>query len=130
MSFLSKENPIPQKKYDDIPFKEWTKREVAHEEACRDLDKSPEQLLVDAHDESLDRNRPPHETIARTMVRVASMQLRIEQQSESLNRKVFWFGFIGIVLAFVAAVAGVMQVYYTVCPPDKVGIAQPTTPQK
>lgn len=117
MSFLSKKNPIPQKKYDDIPFDKWSKREVAHEETCRDLDKSPEQLLIDAHDESLDRDRPPHETISRTMARVASMQLRIEKGTEDLNRKVFWIGFIGLLLAFVATVASVIQAWYSANPP-------------
>jgi hypothetical protein len=115
---LSKEKPIPQTVYGEIPEELWkNKRDVAHEEACRDLDKSPEQLLVDAHDESLDKNRLPHETIARTIVRVASMQLRIEKQSESLNQKVFWFGLIGVLLAFVGTFASVIQAWYTVYPP-------------
>lgn len=36
---ISRENPIPQKDYGDIPDDLWkNKRAVAHEEASRDLD--------------------------------------------------------------------------------------------
>src|SRR6266852_3759951 len=110
--FLSKEYPILQKKYDDIP-KEWSKRDVAHEEACRDLDKTPEQLLVDAHDESLDLSREIGQSIARTTARVASMQLRAEQQTSKLNCIVLIIGFIGIILAIVSTVASCTQAYYS-----------------
>lgn len=120
MPFLSQTDPIPQTQYEQIPFKQWTQRQVAHEEAKRDLDKSAEQLLVDIHDESLDRQRPPHETISRTMARLASMQLRTQietdrlaDETSKLNKRLYWLSWIVLALTIASTVAGVIQAYYS-----------------
>ena len=113
--FLSNQKPIKQKQYCDIP-KSWfetDKRRVAHEEACRDLDKSPEQLLVDIHDESLDITRTEGATIARALARNASLQLRIDKKAGNLNRIVFVIGLIGLVLATVSTISSCEQTRYT-----------------
>jgi hypothetical protein len=113
--FLSHDKPIPQKEYTTIPFGKppWDKkRNIAHEEACRDIDKSPDQLLVDVHDESLDTSRDIGQSIARTMARSASMQLRVEKETSKLNRIVLFFGAIGVILAIVSATASCIQAYY------------------
>ena len=128
---LSKDKPIPQKEYGKIPDDLWeNKRDVAHEEACRDLDKEPEQLLVDIHDESLNNERSDGQTIAPALARIASLELRLDRKAGRLNRIVFWFGLIGLFLAFVAAVSGVIQAYYTKYPPAKAETVQPATAQK
>lgn len=114
---LSEEKPIRQTQYGDIPNEWWNegkvgKRKIAHEEACRDLDKSPDQLLVDAHDESIDTTRDIGQSIARTMARSASMQLRVEKETSRLNTIVLIIGIFGIILAIISATASCIQAYY------------------
>lgn len=117
--FLSQDRPIPQKKYAPIPFSQWEKRAVAHEEACRDLDKSADQLLVDIHDESLDKARDGVETIARTLARSAAMQLRVEKEVErqsaantALNESMRSMTKVILFLAIAATLAGVTQAFF------------------
>jgi hypothetical protein len=100
--------PIPQKQFPPIP-REWfktDKRKVAHEEVCRDLEKSPEQILVDIHDESLDQNRSSDETISRSIARLASLQVRtqreLEKQSQGLNRLNKWVGALTIIVSAIS----------------------------
>jgi len=122
---MSKIKPIHSKNYGENPFLEdfkkdyRLKRQVAHEEACRDLDKSPEQILVDIHDESLAsiEERLPHETISRAIARLASMQLRVEAQSRRTNCILFWMSVIGFPIAIVGTVASVIQAWYSAYPP-------------
>lgn len=113
---LSNEKPIAQKDYGPIPKEWWNekdgKRKIAHEETCRDLDKTPEHLLVDIHDESLDNTRQPHETIARTIARLGSMQLRTEHEIQRLNGWVKTLTIVGLILAAIGTVAAVGQFYY------------------
>jgi len=109
--FLSKENPIPQKDYGSLPAECKTQREKAHEEACRDLDKSPEQILVDIHDESLDDHRPGHQTISRAVARMASLQLRTHKAVERLT-------YIVIVLAVLSLLFIVLQFWLSCKTPN------------
>lgn len=115
---LSREKPFPQKDYGDLPKEWWTEtgglRKIATEEACRDLDKSAEQLLVDIHDESLNRDteRRPQEHVARTLARLGSMQLRTEREVSKLNKTVLILTISILILTAIGAAAACGQFYY------------------
>ena len=103
---LSEQKPIEQIEYDPLP-PEWNRaikedrRKISHEKACRDLDKEPDQLLVDIHDESLDKGRSDGETIARAFARMASLELRLDKKAGKLNVIVFSLGLVGVLLALI-----------------------------
>jgi hypothetical protein len=75
----SKSFSSPEVDYGNNPFQPNTSREFALEEAARDFDKDPKQLLADIHHESF---QPYNNYLARTIARMASMQLRVQQEVE------------------------------------------------
>ncbi len=117
---VSHEKPIEDTEFGPIP-QEWynsrgeplrkNKREIAKEEAARDMAKSPDQILADIHDESLDAERHFGLTIARSLARLASLQLRVERDADRLNTKVFWFGVIGVVLSVASVLVSSFQLW-------------------
>jgi hypothetical protein len=117
---VSKEKPIAQEDFGTNTFiASGSKRDIAHEEAARDLEKSPEHILVDIHDESLDRQRAPEETIGRALARLGSLQLRVQkevekQASESakLNSSIQFLTKVILFFTVVGALAAAAQVYF------------------
>jgi hypothetical protein len=114
MSLLSDKKPIKQPDFGPLP--NWNahvkdeRRKIAHEEVCRDLEKSPEHLLVDTHDESLDLTRANHQiSILRTLARMASMQLKIERAQRTTNWILFFFALLSVIFSGV-------QAWFTVWP--------------
>ena len=117
---VSQEKPIPQEDFGANPFLSGTiKRDVAHEEAARDLEKSPEHILIDIHDESLDKNRRPEEMIGRAIARLGSLQLRVQKEvekqaaeSSKLNESIRSLTKIILFFTVVGAIAAAAQVYF------------------
>jgi len=79
MTHLTKNKPFPRKDYGSLPLN-LTKREGVEEEVARDLDKSNEQLLADAHEELL-QNQPIH-----AQKRIASLMVRAASSSDRASR--------------------------------------------
>ena len=75
MIYLTKNKPIPRRDFGPMP-EGLTPREVAEEEAARDLAKTNEQLLADAHEELL-----KGET-AHAQKRIASIMVRVARSSD------------------------------------------------
>lgn len=92
------------------PTKPDPSRDAAREEAARDLVKDPRQLLTDVHQETINFRA---DSVARALARVASLQLRTQEATEALNRKVTFIGFViggfGLLFGLVQAVASVLQ---------------------
>ncbi|MBU6400135.1 MAG: hypothetical protein KGS61_07435 [Verrucomicrobia bacterium] len=66
-------------------------RAVATEEALRDLDKEPLELLIDVHDEIFQPHRSIHENIAHSQKRVASLIANVAIRNERLTRWMMFF---------------------------------------
>lgn len=118
---VSKAKPIPQIDFGANPFLYGvgSMRDVAHEEAARDLEKSAQQILVDIHDESLNLSRHPEETIVRAIARLASMQLRVQNEVErqanesaKLNDSIRIMTKVILAFTIVGALAAVAQVCF------------------
>ncbi len=117
---VSKEKPIVQEDFGTNTFiAGGINRDIAHEEAARDLEKSPEHILVDIHDESLDRNRPQGETIGRALARLGSLQLRVQKEvekqsreSSDLNSSIRFLTKVILFFTVVGALAASAQVYF------------------
>src|SRR5437762_777654 len=79
MRFVSQEVHIPSEDFGPNPFliEKGIQEGAAREEAARDLIKHPRQLLADIHAESLN---PRTDFVARTLARMASMQLRVQEE--------------------------------------------------
>ena len=111
---MSEEKPWDEIKYGDNPF---TGRDQAKEEAARDLDKDPRQLLADVHAESLN---PRVDFVARTLARMASMQLRVQKEVENqntethkLNQNIRFMTKVILVFTAIATIASCIQAYYS-----------------
>lgn len=104
MRYVSKENPIPSVDFGANPYlsQKGMKRAASEEEVARDLIKDPRQILADIHDESLDRNRPPEETISRSVARLASLQLKNNELSKASNELMKWIAIFGFGLAIIS----------------------------
>ena len=122
LGLVSERKEIQELDYDPIsqtPI-HGKRRETALEEALRDLEKTPEQLLVDAHDESL--GPPTIQTITRTLARMASMQLRLEKSQNQTN----WILGGIAVLSLIAAITQVVIACKTLPRTNAVGIPAQT----
>lgn len=91
---------------------DYARRAAAEVEQDLDLRKTPENLLTDIHDESLDHRRDGSETVSRTMARFASLlavlsrqtkeesdrNLQMQQDVVTLTRRLLWLTFFLAVL--------------------------------
>jgi len=81
--YLTKTKPIERINFGPIPPEIITdRRSVAEEETARDLTKSYEQLLADAHEEVTDPSRPPDVNLGFSNRRLASIFARTAISSE------------------------------------------------
>lgn len=87
-------------------------------------------MLVDIHDESLDKGRSDAATIARALGRLASLEVRLNEKAGELNRKVKLIGWIGVGLAFISAVEGGIQAYCAMSSRAQTQAVQPAVPPK
>jgi hypothetical protein len=86
--YLSKDNPIPREEFGPLPEDVvGNRRKEADEEARRDLTKSYEQLVADAHEEISDPNRSPEQNLGYSNRRLASIFARAAMESEKSARE-------------------------------------------
>ena len=110
---VSEEKPFDEVEYGKNPF---TGRAQAKEETARDLDKDPRQLLTDVQEESL---TPRPDFVARTVARMASMQLRVQRGAEAqaaeahkLNNQIRKLTWVMLAFTLLAVIFGGCQCYY------------------
>ena len=119
MRFVSNEVYIPSEDFGPNPYltEKGFQEGAAREEAARDLLKHPRQLLADIHAESLN---PRPDFVARTLARMASMQLRVQEQSKEqtiatkkLNKLLLYISIGAAFLALVSLCITGYQTYLT-----------------
>ncbi|MEO7934584.1 MAG: hypothetical protein ABIT76_15655 [Chthoniobacterales bacterium] len=118
MRIATQEIHIPAEDFGINPFltQEGMRDMVAREEAARDLVKHPRQLLADIHAESLN---PRTDFVARTLARMASMQLRVQEQiaeqtkaTEKLNKTLLIISSIALIFAALSLVLSGFSFFY------------------
>lgn len=86
-----------------------SRREMAEEEARRDLLKSEGQLLADIHDELLDPNRPLAENVAHAHKRIASLMARSSASNARAACVMSWLtGVIAALTLILAVLTAIM----------------------
>lgn len=83
-------------------------RRRAADEARRDLDKSPYQLLADVHEELLRGDRPVEQNIVHAWKRIASLMARTAESNEQTTRRIIRLTrviiFLTVVLVFLTVI--------------------------
>jgi hypothetical protein len=125
MQHLTKDNPIPRIDFGPLP-PELDRRGIAEEGTRRDLTKSYEQLLADAHHEITDSNRTAEQNLgfsnrrlggifaraAMAMDRSAEESANLARKSARLNRSIRCLTIVILIFTVVAAIAAAGQFYY------------------
>lgn len=74
-----------RKLYDESKHAGLSRRELAELETDRDMDKPPEQLVCDVHEETLDSGRQTLENIAHAQKRMTSMLARVALGNQKVS---------------------------------------------
>jgi hypothetical protein len=125
MQHITKDNPIPRIDFGPLP-PNLDRRGIAEEETRRDLTKSYEQLLADAHDEITDANRTPDQNLgfsnrrlggifaraAMAMDLAAKESAKVAEESARLNRSIRCLTIIILLFTIIGALAAAGQFYY------------------